>query len=368
MLVELIRVVIVVAFTATGYQLAREIFDEIDSARLLLGTLVGSGLGYVVGGVLGRAVGRLAGAVEKRIAEIPGADLVAGGLGLIGGVLIGGVMSLPLILVPTRTIGLPMMAFVQVVAGYLGWRTGVSKREDLLQLFGLTFRTRAADLRVLDTSAILNPQLLDYVRAGIVRGTVLLPDFVLEEAQGIADSGDTVRRTRARRGLEALAAIRREGLVDVRPVEKLYPEFDEVDAKLLALARERGAAIVTDDGALAQVAELQGTEVLLLRRIAAALRPAVLPGEPIRIELSRAGREAGQGVGYLEDGSMVVVQDAASRIGETVDAIVARVVPTAGGRLVFARLAESGAPEEPEAPAPEEPEASAPDVPPAAQA
>ncbi len=341
MFVELIRVVIVVAFTATGYQIARDVFEEVDSTRVMLGTLLGSGLGYVTGGLLGRAVGRLAGVVEDRIAQIPGADLVAGGLGLVGGFFVGAILSLPLILVPTRAIGLPMMAFVQIVFGYLGWRTGVTKREDLLQLAGLTYRTRAADLRVLDTSAILNNQLLDYVRAGIVRGTLLLATFVLEEAQGVADSGDTVRRTRARRGLEALAAIRREGLVEVRSVEKQYPEFDEVDAKVIALARERGAAIVTDDGALATVAELQGIEVILLRRIATALRPEVLPGETITIELSRAGREAGQAVGYLEDGSMVVVQEAVSSIGTTVEAIVARVVPTAGGRLVFARLPDA---------------------------
>lgn len=340
-LVELVRVVIVVLFTGTGYQVARELFQDVDSTRLLAGTLVGSGCGYVVGGMLGRAVGRLVGVAERRIAEIPGADLVAGGLGLIGGVLVGSIASLPLLLLPVRSIGLPMIGFVQVIMGYLGWRVGVTKREDLLQLFGLTFRTRAADLRVLDTSAILNNQLLEYVRAGIVRGTLLLAEFVLQEAQGIADSADTVRRTRARRGLEALAAIRREGLVDVRTVEKTYPEYEEVDAKVVALARERGAAIVTDDGALAQVAELQGIEVMLLRRISAALRPEVLPGETIMIELSKTGREAGQGVGFLEDGAMVVVADASHRVGDTVEAVVARVVPTAGGRMVFARLADA---------------------------
>ncbi|HJT37981.1 MAG TPA: TRAM domain-containing protein, partial [Actinomycetota bacterium] len=158
-----------------------------------------------------------------------------------------------------------------------------------------------------------------------------------------ADSADPVRRQRARRGLEALAAIRREALAEVRSVEKQYPEYDEVDAKVVALARDRGAAIVTDDSALAHVAELQGIEVVHLRRVAAALRPAVLPGEAIRVELSRVGKEAGQGVGYLDDGTMVVVADASARVGTVVDVLVNRVVPSAGGRMIFGKLADGKA-------------------------
>ncbi|MGZ4104956.1 MAG: PIN domain-containing protein [Actinomycetota bacterium] len=340
-LVELIRFVIVVLFTALGYQVSREIVTDPNSTRVIVGTIVGAGLGYVVGGVLGRSTGTLVGLAERRIASIPGADLVSGGLGLVAGLVIAAIPGLFLLLLPSRAVGLPILAFLEIVFGYLGYRAGVTKREDVLQLVGLTYRTRAADLRVLDTSAILNTQLLDYVRAGLIRGTVLVPVFVLEEAQGIADAADPVRRQRARRGLEALAAIRREGLAEVRSVDKQYPEYDEVDAKVVALARERGAAIVTDDSALAHVAELQGVEVVHLRRVAAALRPAVLPGEAIRVELTRAGKEPGQAVGYLDDGTMVVVAEASARVGAVTDVIVNRVVPSAGGRMIFGRLAEA---------------------------
>jgi uncharacterized protein YacL len=332
--------------------------NDPGSARVVVGTVVGSGIGYVVGGILGRAIQRLAGLAERRIASIPGADLVSGGLGMTVGLVIGAVIGLPLILLPTREVGLPMLAFVEIVFGYIGYRAGITKREDILQLVGLTYRTRAADLRVLDTSAILNTQLLDYVRAGLIRGTVLVPTFVLEEAQGIADAADPVRRQRARRGLEALAAIRREGLAEVRSVEKTYPEYDEVDAKVVALARERGAAIVTDDSALAHVAEVQGIEVVHLRRVAAALRPAVLPGEAIRVELTREGKEPGQAVGYLDDGTMVVVADASARVGARVDVLVNRVVPSAGGRMIFGRLADAPRADLPRA----QPPASAPPV------
>ena len=174
-LVELIRFVIVVLFTALGYQVSRALVADKTSARIIVGTILGSGIGYVIGGVLGRGTGTLVGIAEKRIASIPGADIVSGGLGLVAGVIVATVPGLFLLLLPSRAVGLPILAFVEVVFGYLGYRIGVTKREDVLQLVGLTYRTRAADLRVLDTSAILNTQLLDYVRAGLIRGTVLVP-------------------------------------------------------------------------------------------------------------------------------------------------------------------------------------------------
>ena len=337
-LVELIRLVVVVICTGLGYQVSRAIVDDAESTRILVGTLLGSSIGYVVGGMLGRAVGTAIGVAESRLAAMSGAELVAGGAGMTLGVIVGTAAGLPLLLLPSRAVGLPMLAFMQIVLGYLGFRAGLSKREDVLQLFGLTHRTRAADLRVLDTSAILNPQLLDFVRVGLLRGVLLVPSFVLEEAQGWADSTDPIRRPRARRGLDSLAAVRREGLAEVRPVEKTYPEFDEVDAKVTALARERGAALVTDDAALARIAEIQGIEVIHLRRIAQALRPSALPGEAIELELVREGTEPDQGVGYLDDGTMVVVHGAGALVGTRVEAIVSRVIQTSGGRMLFARL------------------------------
>jgi uncharacterized protein YacL len=300
---------------------------------------MGSLVGYVVGGFIGRTVASLVGAAEKRIASIPGADIVAGSLGAIAGLLLGTLMSWPLLFVPQRDIALAIVGFVLVVLAFLVFRAGVTKREDILQLFGLSYRTRAADLRVLDTSAILDARLLDCVRAGIIRGTLLVTPFVLEEVQAIADSSDPVRRTRGKRGLEMLAAMRREKLLDVRPVEKVYPEFAEVDAKVVALARERGASIITNDVALARIAELQGIEVLSLNALADTLRTPLAPGEEIHIAVQKEGREAEQGIGYLEDGSMVVIQGGRTLIGMAVDVIVTSVVQTSGGRMVFAKPA-----------------------------
>jgi len=273
---------------------------------------------------------------------VPGADIVAGSMGAAGGLLIAALLGWPLLFVPQRDVAVAVLGFVIIVLAFLGFRVGITKREDILQLFGLSFRTRAADLRVLDTSAILDARLLDCVRAGIIRGTLLLAPFVLEEVQAIADSSDQVRRNRGKRGLEMLSAMRREKLLEMRPVEKMYPEFAEVDAKVVALARERGASIVTNDVALARVAELQGIEVLSLNLLAETLRQPLAPGEEFEVAIQKEGREPDQGVGYLDDGSMVVVQGGRSLIGAAVDVVVTSVVQTSGGRMVFAKPALDG--------------------------
>jgi len=339
-LVELVRLVVVAFSTAAGYQVARGIVTNAHSGRIVLGAVMGSLVGYVVGGFVGRTVTTLVGLAERRIAAIPGADIVAGSMGTVAALIITLLVGWPLLFVPQREVSLTILAFVIVVFGFLGFRAGVAKREDILQLFGLSFRTRASDLRVLDTSAILDSRLLDCVRSGIVRGTLLIAPFVLEEVQAIADSSDPVRRTRGKRGLEMLAAMRREKLADLRPVEKTYPEFTEVDAKVVALARERGASIVTNDVALGRIAEIQGIEVLSLNALADTLRQPLVPGEELRVGVTKEGRESNQGVGYLEDGSMVVVVGGRGLIGAEIDVVVTSVVQTSGGRMVFARPVE----------------------------
>lgn len=338
-LVELVRLAVVVMFTAVGYEVARTFADELDSRTVILGALLGSSVGYVAGGVFGRTVNTMVGAAERRLAEISGADFVAGGFGMLAGLLGGAFLGWPVLFIPERVYSVPILAFLIVVSATLGSRVAIRKREDILQLFGLSYRTRAPDLRVLDSSAILDVRLLDCVRSGFLRGTLLLPQFVLEEIQSVADAGDPARRARGRHGLETLSALKREGVVDVRVVERHYPDIAEVDAKIIALARERGAAVVSNDVPLRRVAELQGIEVLSIAELASALRPPVLPGERVRLELLREGREPGQAVGYLEDGSMVVVERGRELLGRTAEVIVSSLVHTAGGTLLFARLA-----------------------------
>lgn len=358
MLVELVRLAVVIAFTVVGNDVAKRMVDDPASGRVILGAVLGSMFGYVVGGVLGRSTETLLGSAERRATNVSVADVVAGAIGVAGGLLIAGLFAWPLIFLPSQTAGLVVLGLLLVVTGALGHRIAMARRDDVLQLFGLTWRARATDVKILDTSAILDPRLLDCVRAGFLRGPILLPQFVLEEVQSIADSGDPGRRARGRRGLETLGALRREHLADVRvETDRMYPEFSEVDAKVVALARERGGGIVTNDIPLARVAELQGIEVLSLIALAEAMKPPVLPGEELSVLVQKEGREPGQGVGYLEDGTMVVVEDGRDRLGAEVHVSVTSILQTSGGRMIFSRPAEPEAESPPGgSPCSEEPE------------
>ncbi|MHB8512921.1 MAG: PIN domain-containing protein [Actinomycetota bacterium] len=338
LLVELVRFIIVAVFTFAGHEIAKGIVTGDEPTRLLLGAVLGATSGYIVGGILGRTISTLIGLAERQIKNVPGADLIAGALGSVVGMTIGALVGWPLLFIPVHAVGAGTLAFLLVVLGGFGYYTGVAKREDLLQLFGLTFRTRASDLKVLDTSAILDGRLLECVRSGFIRGTLLTGQFVLDEVQAIADSADQIRRNRGKRGLEMLAALHREGLADLRVIEKMYPEFAEVDAKVVALARERGAAVVTNDVALGRIAELQGLQVLSLNSLADALRPAVLPGEHLNVAIQKEGRDKGQGVGYLEDGSMVVVDSASTLVGTDAHVLVTSVISSSGGRMIFGKV------------------------------
>jgi uncharacterized protein YacL len=337
-LVELVRLVVTLAFTAFGYGFANSQTTELSSTRIILGAVLGSAIGYVLGGILGRAIERALVGVERRFAEISGADMVAGGIGLISTLVATSLFFWPVLFLPNRVVAVSVLGFVLVVLGFLGFRIGITKREDVLQLFGLSWRTRAGDLRIMDSSALLDPRLLDAVRAGFLRGPVIVPQFVLEEVQAIADSGDPSRRARGRRGLEMLAAMGRERLADLRMVtDRSYPEYSEVDAKVIALARERGGAIVTNDVALSRIAEMQGIEVLSLNVLADAMKAPVLAGDELTVLVQREGREPKQGVGYLEDGTMVVVEGGRTFLGAEVRVAVTSVLQTSGGRMVFAR-------------------------------
>jgi uncharacterized protein YacL len=190
---------------------------------------------------------------------------------------------------------------------------------------------------VLDTSVLVDGRVADVVQAGFLDGPVLVPQFVVRELQRLADSGDPVRRGRGRRGFEALERLGQSAGARVDLVDVDFPDVAEVDAKLVALARARGARLLTNDTALGRVASLAGVVVGSVNDLAAALRPATLPGEGMQVQVLREGKEPGQGVAYLEDGTMVVVEGGKRFLGQTLDVVVTSVLPTSAGRMVFAR-------------------------------
>jgi len=346
LVLESLRFLVVAFFAGAGYQIGngveRDVLGPLNGTAI--GLILGSGLGYVIGGVLGRTTATTAERTKTSLHETSAEDLVAGSLGTIGGVLLGAGTAWPVFFLRQPYLAFPLFAFVCVTLGYVGFLVGVSKREGILGMFGARAGlgprpTAAAALpRVVDSSVAIDGRVLDVVRAGFLHGRMLVPTPVLAELQGLADAGDDLRRGKGRKGLEVLEALKREPGVDVQVLEADVPAVPEVDGKLVRICLDEGAALLTLDTNLAKAAALAGVKVLNLHALALALRPPVTAGEDVTVLLLKAGKETGQAVGYLDDGSMVVVEQARSRIGSEVPVTVTSVVTTANGRLVFGRV------------------------------
>jgi len=199
------------------------------------------------------------------------------------------------------------------------------------------------DIVILDTSVIIDGRIADIFQTHFVEGRIVIPRFVLKELQQVADSQDALKRNRGRRGLDILNKIQKNTALDVRIQEEDFPEVKEVDAKLVKLAKLLGAKIFTNDFNLNKVAELQGVSVLNINELANSLRPVVLPGETMEIRVSKEGKEYNQGIAYLDDGTMVVVDNSKHLIGQTIKVVVTSVLQTSAGRMIFAKL-EDGKP------------------------
>ena len=264
--------------------------------------------------------------------------------------LLGAGVAWPVFFLPQAYLAFPLFGFVVVVLGYVGSVLAMSKREGVLALFGeraglapRAVATASRD-RVVDTSVAIDGRVLDVVRAGFLAGRFLVPTPVLAELQGLADAGDDLRRGRGRKGLEVLEALKREDGVDVEVLDVDVPGVHEVDAKLVRICLDSGAALLTLDTNLARAAALAGVRVLNLHALSLAMRPPVAAGDDVPVLLLKAGKEPGQAVGYLDDGSMVVVEGGRRSLGSEVPVRVTSVLTTANGRLVFGRPAHEEAP------------------------
>ncbi len=280
------------------------------------------------------------------VQELSTAEFVTAVLGLFIGLLLGLLLSLPLAQLsgPLGT-WLPLGISLFMGLGMMGLT--VAKRNDLIAAAegaGLIRRPRpdAASTEgepriVVDTSVLIDGRIAEIVESGFVYGTLIVPRFVLEELQHIADSSDTLRRNRGRRGLEILSRMQREARTPVEIVADETPGVTEVDARLVELAKQRSRVVLTNDFNLNRVAELQGVRVMNINSLANAVKPAVMPGEELRVRVIQEGKEPGQGVGFLEDGTMVVVEGGAKLIDTDLEVSVTRVLQTVAGRMIFAQ-------------------------------
>ena len=274
--------------------------------------------------------------VVERIRAASAGDLIGGAFGAAIGLMLALFLAFPLSFLPGE-IGRYAPLVTAVVLGVIGATAGAVKRNDLSAFAqGVRgVRRNTADARVLlDTSIIIDGRIADVVRSGFVRGTLIVPKFVLAELQYFNDSPDGSRRERGRRGLEMLAKMQKEETVKVELSEE-DPAGTGADGKLVTLAKSLGVPIMTNDYGLNRVAELQGITVLNMNDLAKAVRPVVLPGEEITVRVIQEGKESAQAVGYLEDGTMVVVENGARHIGSELSVTVMRVLQTVGGRMIF---------------------------------
>lgn len=278
--------------------------------------------------------------VRHQIHEVPSRSMIAGSVGLVLGLIIAALLYLPLSFLP-YPFGNILPIGVSIFFGYLGITAMVMRQQDLFNAITTRLRQDLGERNnpvLLDTSVIIDGRISDISQTGFLPGPLIIPRFVLDELQYVADSPDALRRNRGRRGLEMLSRLQKDSIVPVEVMDVDMEEPRAVDAKLVQLARKIHAPILTNDYNLNRVAELQGVVVLNINELANAVKAVVLPGESMRVRLIQEGKEAGQGVGYLDDGTMVVVESGRRRIGDTVDVVVTRVLQTVAGRMIFAQL------------------------------
>ncbi|MBX5458993.1 MAG: PIN domain nuclease [Thermogemmatispora sp.] len=300
--------------------------------------------------------------VSHQLRTVAVSDLIAGTIGLIVGLLISVLFGIPLGALPENW-GHILPVVAAIICGYLGAMVAVLRKSELAHMFQSLFLTRRREREeerererererakeaealasaagpqiLLDTSAIIDGRIADISQTGFIFGKLVVPRFVLNELQRIADSADTLRRNRGRHGLEMLNRLQKDATVPVEIMDTdMESSSEEVDSKLVKLARALHCPIITNDFNLNRVAELQGVKVLNINELANAVKPVLLPGEEIAIKIMQDGKELGQGVGYLDDGTMIVVEGGRQYMNMTIEVTVTRVIQTVAGRLIFA--------------------------------
>jgi len=332
-----------------GYQFAPELFNwmQLDTnpfVHPIFGAVLGGSLFILATSWVVDYVVSLIRWSEEKLLKTPFPDVMAGAFGMVVGLIIAYLMAPAIGLIPV--VGSVVQFFASVMLGYMGYRFFLSKREELISFFPGKWggkdkskqgENRPGDAKILDTSVIIDGRIADIVKTGFLDGVLIIPSFVLEELQHIADSSDVLKRNRGRRGLDILNKIQKELKIKVQIMEIDFEEIHEVDSKLVRLAKQISGKVVTNDFNLNKVCELQGVGVLNINDLANAVKPVVLPGEEIFVQVIKDGKEYNQGVGYLDDGTMIVVEGGREFIGTRLEVLVTSVLQTSAGRMIFAK-------------------------------
>ncbi len=328
----ILRLLLLVATGSSGYFLLQE------TIPLPYSGWFGMGIGLVIG--------ILFLFLERLMKRVPLKVVVGGAIGLVLGLMLANVVTGAFLtgLFDSLDGSFPAYVLINSLLGYLGLILGIKKGKEFkassLPWFHKGASQESNGHKVLDTSVIIDGRIADICDTGFMEGTFIIPQFILQELRHIADSSDPLKRGRGRRGLDVLNRIQKQANLEVKIIDQDYPKIQEVDAKLIALAKDIDAKIVTNDFNLNKVAELQGIPVLNINQLFNALKPVVLPGEVMNVKILKEGKEPGQGVAYLDDGTMVVVDNARRYMGKSVDVSVTSVLQTTAGRMIFTILKE----------------------------
>lgn len=294
--------------------------------------------------------------LEEFIGQLSLVYLIAGSIGTIFGLLLAWLINISLYSLNWPIISTVLPIVVSILLAYIGFRVGTSRRQEIRNLFqpkpkqeieeDNQILERNADdnfrkYKILDTSVIIDGRIYDIVMTGFLEGTILIPNFVLQELQHIADSSDSLKRVRGRRGLDILNSLQKEEGLQVETYDGDFKEIDEVDAKLVKLAKVLDGIVVTNDYNLNKVCEFQNVPVLNINELANAVKPVVIPGENMVVNIVKAGTERTQGVAYLDDGTMIVVEEGQHHMNQTIEVVVTSSLQTNAGRMIFAKLANS---------------------------
>ncbi len=345
------------AITATLYISLMKPFASLQFGKKTYGYGIAIGIGLIVGLILFIAEPKLSEKMQKigkrfdkEISGYSQVDIILGSIGLLIGLLIAFLISS--LLEKAYVVGPVLSIIAYIVLGLIGIRIGIRSREEVANI--LKFRPvserkeREAEKqknakknlapKVLDTSVIIDGRIADICKTGFIEGKLVVPQFVLDELRHIADSADDLKRVRGRRGLDILNAIQADGHIEVEITNQDFDNIAEVDIKLLKLASVLKGKVVTNDYNLNKVAQVRGVEVLNINELANAVKPIAIPGEEMTVTIVKEGKENQQGIAYLDDGTMIVVENGKNKIGETKNVVVTSILQTPAGRMIFARI------------------------------
>ncbi|MEC6749098.1 PIN/TRAM domain-containing protein [Marinilactibacillus sp. XAAS-LB27] len=359
MITNLIILTLVLVGGSLGYNFFPELMDFIPSvpawiANPIVGLILGAAIFYLLSFQVIKPIERSIKKMESFFSQLSVAYLIFGSVGAIIGLILAILVSIPLAALNMIFVSNVLPLILAVFSAYFCFQIATSRREEIRRLFtsraqkqeenGVLERKEGDSFRrykVLDTSTIIDGRILDVTKAGFLEGTFVVSQHVLQELQYIADSSDSLKRVRGRRGLDILNALQKEEKIEVQMDDSPLPESDEVDMKLVHLAKKMDGVVVTNDYNLNKVAEFQKVPVLNINELANAVKPVVIPGETMRVMVVKNGTERSQGVAYLDDGTMVVVEEGQHYMNKSVTVVVTSALQTNAGRMIFAKMEHS---------------------------